>query len=156
MDKQGIVMDEITRSQKLKQSGAYVREILVGWIKEDQVEGLSFRILGMQGRHGFPVVRRSRANRRFLQVFSKFSLRSWKTFRLPSTKTPSLAPRLKASSPYEPVPAKRSRKVFPATKSPMEEKSRSLLASVAGLSLLDLVTRKPIPRARPPLILTCK
>ena len=71
-----------------------------------------------------------------------------------STNSPFFAPRLNASSPYEPVPAKRSRKWVPVTRSPNEEKSRSLFASVAGLISIPLGICKGIPLADPPQILT--
>ncbi len=73
--------------------------------------------------------------------------------RFSSTKTPPRLPRLHASSPYAPVPAKRSRKRISGDNSPKEEKRASRELSVAGRVCLSLGASNFIPLAFPPVIL---
>ena len=92
--------------------------------------------------------------RALLQTLRKLFLRELCALRLFSTKTPFCAPRLMASSPYDPVPANKSRKDTWVILSPKDENNLSRFASVAGLKFTPLGTCRGIPFASPPLILT--
>ena len=70
-----------------------------------------------------------------------------------STKHPPAAPRLNASKPYAPLPAKRSRNQAPGTTAAKLEKAACRMPSVAGRTRSPFGTCNSIPRARPPLIL---
>src|ERR1700690_326424 len=89
---------------------------------------------------------------RLRQTEAMFLLRHSEVLALRSTNVPPDAPRLKASRPYAPLPAKRSTNRAAATRSPRLENTACLIPSVAGRTASPLGTRSSMPRALPPLM----